>query len=127
MQGHCSKGRLQSFKFLVFYVLKDELVPHQFQCLSGRGLPCRQLELMNALVKALEFWLYFSLLEKKQVSFTSYSKNTGHLTPGKREELSILCEVILCRSECLAFLPTSSSQTWILRGQDEVTECTGEL
>lgn len=91
MQGHGSKGRLQSFKFLVFHVLKDKLVPHQFQCLSGRGFLCRQLELMNALVKALESWLYFSLLEKKQVSFTSYSKNTTHLIPGKREKLTLLC------------------------------------
>lgn len=70
---------------------------------------------MNALVKALAFWLYFSLLEKKLVSFTSYSKNSRHLIPGKREKPTLLCEVILCRSECLFFLPTSSSQSWILR------------
>lgn len=38
---------------------------------------------MNALVKAMPSSLYFSLLEKKTGSFTSYSKNTRHLIPGE--------------------------------------------
>lgn len=72
---------LASFWSFMFW--KTNLCLISFNVYQVEGSLVERLELMNALVKAMASCLYFSLLEKKTGSFTSYSKNTRHLIPGK--------------------------------------------